>query len=136
VTEFIIPIQEGKETFGPFWQEGSLDGLLTRIEGIDETIHVTLIFEGSRCKAETNRDIGVQLAPRFYKIVRVFGRGRWYRNLDGHWELQKFIIRSFEDLEDISLPEIVARLRAIPDNDLKTLEDPIGEMLKIRRGED
>jgi hypothetical protein len=136
ITEFVSHLDTDSETFGPFWQEGTLDGWLTRIEGIDETIHVTLIFEGTRCKAEANREIGQYLGPRFYKLVRVFGRGKWYRNPAGKWELQKFIIRSFEDLEDVSLPEIVDKLRAIPDNDLKKLADPVGEMLKIRRGEE
>ena len=136
IAAFVSPLETDTETFGPFWQEGTLDGLLTRIEGVDETIHVTLIFEGTRCKAEVNREIGQHLGPRFYKLIRVFGRGKWYRNPEGRWELQKFIIRSFEDLEDVSLPEIVDNLRAIPDNDLKKLADPIGEMLKIRRGEE
>jgi len=136
ITKFVTPRQTEQEAFGPLWQEGTLDGLLTRIEGVDETIHVTLLSEGYRRVAETNRDIGVQLGPRFYRTIRVFGKGKWYRNVEGKWELQKFVIRGIEDLEDTSLPEIVARLRAIPDNDLKTLEDPIGEMLRIRRGEE
>jgi hypothetical protein len=136
VAAFAIPAEADVETFGPFWQEGTIDGLLTRIEGVDETIHVTLIFEGSRCKAEANRELGVHLGPRFYKLVRLFGRGKWFRNAEGRWELQRFVIHSFEDLEDVSLPEIVERLRAIPDNDLKTLADPISEILKIRRGEE
>ncbi|HEV2388346.1 MAG TPA: hypothetical protein VGS20_13950 [Candidatus Acidoferrales bacterium] len=136
VTEFLPPAVVRTETFGPFWQEGTLDGLLTRIEGVDQTIHVTLIFEGARCIAETNREIGMQLGPRFYKLIRAFGKGKWFRNTEGKWELRKFIIRGFEEVDDVSLPDIVARLRAIPDNDLAKLDDPIGEMLKIRRGEE
>jgi hypothetical protein len=135
ITQFVPRIEAG-ETFGPFWQEGSLDGILTRIEGVDETIHVTLVYEGSRYVCETNRDIGKGLGPRFLSTIRVFGKGKWYRSVEGKWELQKFIIRSVEDLEDTSLLDIVARLRAIPDNDLKTLEDPIGEILRIRRNEE
>ncbi len=47
-----------------------------------------------------------------------------------------FNIDRFEDLDTASLPELVARLRAIPDNALMSLEDPIGDILKIRRGEE
>jgi hypothetical protein len=135
IADFVSPPKDEGEAFGPVWQDGSVDGLLTRIEGIDETIHATLVFEGSRYKAECNRDIGVQLGPRFYKMLRVFGRGKWWRTAAGRWELEKITIQSFQDVEDVSLLDTVAKLRAIPDNELNKLEDPIGEMLKIRRGE-
>lgn len=135
ITEFVPSTKEEGEAFGPVWQEGSIDGLLTRIEGVDETIHATLLFEGSRYKGECNREIGVQLGPRFYKMIRVFGREKWWRTAEGRWELEKIIIHSVDDIEDVSLLDTVARLRAIPDNELNKLVDPIGEMLKIRRGE-
>jgi hypothetical protein len=95
-----------------------------------------LFFEGSRYVCETSREVGKELGSRFLAMIRVFGKGKWYRNEEGNWEMQKFIIRSVEGLEDTSLLDIVARLRNIPDNDLKTLEDPIGEMLRIRRSEE
>ncbi len=135
IAEFASPRQAGEETFGPVWQEGSVDGLLTRIEGIDETIHATLIFEGSRYRAECNREVGMQLGMYFWKMIRAFGKGKWWRNADGKWVLEKIVIQSVEGVEDVSLPDTVAKLRAIPDNDLHSLKDPLGEMLKIRRGE-
>ena len=46
-----------------------------------------------------------------------------------------FDIYSVEGLEQSTLSEAVARLRAIPDNELYSLKDPIAEMQKIRSGE-
>jgi hypothetical protein len=136
LAEFAPRAEQDEQVIGPLWQEGALDGLLTRIEGVDETIHITLISEEHRRKAQTSRIIGMQLGPLFYKPIRVFGRGKWFRTAHGKWELEKFIVQNFEAVDDESLPEIVSRLRSIPDNDLKKLEDPIGEMLKLRHGEE
>jgi hypothetical protein len=134
IAEFLQRVERDRDVIGPVWQDGTLDGLLVRIEGMDETIHVTLISDRRRYPGETNRDLGMKLGPLFYKTVRVFGRGKWWRNAHGEWELEKFIFQAIEPAEDISLPEVVARLRALP-NDLQKLEDPLGEMLKIRHGD-
>jgi hypothetical protein len=136
IAKFVSPVQpENEEVFGPVWQDGSVDGLVTRIEGEDQTIHATLIFEGSRYLIECNREVGMQLGPFFQRMVRVFGKQKMWRTARGKWEMEKIVAQSAEGIEDTSLLDTVARLRAIPDNDLNTLKDPIGEMLKIRRGE-
>jgi len=135
IAQFVPYISEEQEVIGPVWQEGTLDGLLVRIEGVDETIHVTLISDRRRYPGETNRELGMKLGPLFYHTVRIVGRGKWWRNKQGEWGLEKFVFQSVEPIEDVSLPETVARLRAIPQNDLQKLDDPIAEMLKIRHGE-
>lgn len=134
VAEF-IPHQEAPQAvMGPVWQEGVLDGVLTRIEGVDQTVHVTLISEHRR-KAEMTPDMGRKIREFFLEPIRLIGRGKWFRTADGRWELERFIAQDFEAPDTESLPEVMARLRAIPGNDLTKLADPLGEMRKLRHGE-
>lgn len=127
-----------QEIFGPFWQDGSLDGILVKIGGIDATVPVHLLDEGGAYHVcNTNRDIAKELAPHlFANPVRVHGRGRWIRNAGGKWEMQWFDILRFGPLDTLTLNEAVANLRAIPDNDLMKLNNPLEEMRRIRHGED
>lgn len=131
IAHFAHALEVG-ETFGPFWQAGEVDGLLTRIEGIDESVHLTLWSDGVRYNCVTTQEKGKGL--RYLDAIRAVGRGQWYRNEKGKWELKKFIVSDIEPLEDDTLLEVVARLRAIPGNPLESLKDPIGEMLKLRHG--
>lgn len=134
VAEFLPRREAPQPVIGPVWQEGVLDGILTRIEGIDQTVHVTLISEYRR-KAEMSPDLSRRIRAFFLEPIRLIGRGKWFRTAEGKWELEKFIAQDFESPEVSSLPEVVSRLRAIPDNDLMRLKDPLGEMRRIRHGE-
>jgi hypothetical protein len=131
-------IKETKqETFGPFWQDGALDGFVVRLGGIDETLPVHLLYEGRSYICNASREIVRQLGPRIWgNPVRVHGRGKWYRSEQGIWEMLFFDIHSWEDLQPTTLSDAVAHLRAIPNNELLSLRDPLTEMRKIRSGED
>jgi hypothetical protein len=129
------PVQENK-TLGPFMQDGFLDGLLINLGGKDETVPVHLLSEGADFRCNTSVDMARKLAPHLLqKPIRVYGRGRWYRKPNGKWHLDLFDISGFDEIDDSSIPEVVARLRAIPGNPLTSLKDPLEEMRKIRHGE-
>ena len=134
IIEFVSNREQQQPVVGPIWQEGVLDGLLTRIEGIDQTIHVTLLSEHRR-RAEMNPDLGRKIRGYFLEPIRLIGRGKWFRTAEGKWELEKFIADDFEVPDGASLPEVVGRLRAIPENDLTKLNDPLAEMRRIRHRE-
>jgi hypothetical protein len=126
-----------QEIFGPFWQFGALEGMLIMIGGRDETVPVHLLDDGRFHKCNATREIAKELAPHLFRSpIRVYGRGRWFRNSQGKWELSWFDIDRFEPLDDSSLPDVVSRLRAIPDNDLLSLKNPLEEIRKLRHGED
>lgn len=137
ILEFAFHSNNKKETFGPFWEDGSVDGILVKIGGFDETVPVHLVNEGRHYTCNTTREVARDLAHRLYgNPVRVHGKGKWYRNEHGKWELRWFNIKSFDDLEGTSLSDVVSRLRAIPNNELATLTDPLNEMQKIRKGQE
>jgi hypothetical protein len=136
VVGFPLVKEKEEETFGPYWQDGSLEGYVVRLGGIDETLPVHLVYEGRIYICNASRDIVRQLGPRIWgNPVRVHGRGKWYRNEQGIWEMLFFDIHSFEDLEASTLSEAIEHLRAIPDNDLLSMRDPFGEVQKLRSGE-
>jgi hypothetical protein len=122
------------QAFGPFTEDGTLDGEIVRIGGTDDTIHVTLrdgrkIY--SACVATI--DVAKQLAPYLLgPYVRLHGTGRWLRLGDGTWELKHFRIRSFDVLQGSSLQEIVARLQAVPGSHWPDVDDPVGQIARDR----
>lgn len=136
ILDFPLTVEEEAQAYGPFWQDGTLEGRLMKIGGMDETIPVHLLYEGTHyvCNAsiEMARKLGHHLLQ---KPIRVHGKGQWYRNVSGRWELHWFNISDFEELDDSSLPDVVSHLRAIPGNELTSLPDPLEEMRKIRHGE-
>lgn len=136
VIHFPKKVSAGAETFGPFWQEGTLDGILVKIGGLDETVPVHLIYEGSHHICNTTRNVAKTLGSHLYgHPIRVHGKGKWYRNAEGKWELRWFDIYHFEELNDDTLLDVVARLRAIP-NDLTKSKNPLSEIRRIRHGTD
>lgn len=128
--------ERGAETFGPFRQDGFLDGMVVRLGGIDETLPVHLVYEGRTYICNASKEIVRQLGPYIWgEPIRAHGEGKWYRNAQGRWELQFFDIQRFEPLQATNLTDAVAALRAIPENNLLSLNDPLAEMRKIRHGE-
>ncbi len=123
--------------YGSFRQQGSLDGYLVRIGGTDQMKRATL-KEGDVVRhCQMTEEMAYDLAQHIWKRpLRVFGEGRWRRTPDGEWELEQFTVTDFEVLDDASLPDVVARLRAIEGSDWKKLDDPHGELRRIRHGPD
>jgi hypothetical protein len=124
--------EEAEEAFPAVVQHGNIDGVVVRIGGRDETVHITLESEGQQIAGcYTNRLVAKELAHRLFEPVRLFGRGRWNRDNDGIWTLLDFKIESFEPLADVPLSEALAELRAI-----KTDWGPgeLSELQIIRRG--
>ena len=101
--------------YGPFREEGSLDGVIIRIGGRDSTIPVWVQdADGTEYVCQTNLDLSKKLAPLYRAAtVRVFGGGKWVREDDGKWSLQQFDISHFEIIDDAPLIEVVLKLRAI-----------------------
>jgi hypothetical protein len=121
------------QSYGPFTQDGSLDGLLISIGGKDETISLRLQngdMVYSRC--ETNRALARELAKHLFEPVRIFGNGRWLREADGTWTLLIFRVHRFEVLGTASLRELTTALRSIKGSEWKTMPDPLAELADMR----
>jgi hypothetical protein len=124
-------------SYGPFNQEGHLDGVLIAVGGKDETISIRLQNgEITYSHCDTTRTIARDLGKHMFEPVRIHGTGRWMREADGAWTLSRFRIHRFEVLGNDSLLETVAALRAVPGSGWKDIEDPLAELDDLRRDKD
>src|ERR1019366_8349542 len=91
-TEAVIIAFPGRErpeplVFGPFKQDGTLDGQVIRVGGRDETVPIHLrdgavIHTGLHATPELAQAIPKQfLGP----VLRLHGTGTWFRSGDGTW---------------------------------------------------
>lgn len=133
IIEFPGKDRTESDKFDSISQPGSLDGMLIRIGGRDETVPIYL-EEGDeihRCNA--NRAMAKRLARFLYDVVRVRGVGKWNRDDFGNWVMEEFRINDFEKLDALPLREAVVNLRNIK-SDIQNMDDPIAELNKLRHG--
>lgn len=121
-------------TYGPFREQGTLDGMVIGIRGKDDTVHV-LLQDGqvtySGC--QTSRDVARRLGQVIYgPLIRAKGSGKWLRHEDGTWQLVRFDILDFDVLDDEPLSDVIERLRAVGGNEWAKSENPVRELLDLR----
>lgn len=120
-------------SYGPFTEEGTLDGVLISIGGADQTVHLRLQNgDVTYTGLETSRDIARRLGMHLYEPIRARGSGRWFREESGSWTLRRFKVVDFEVLEKTDLRTAVGKLRAIAGGDWKSMDDPIAALKAIR----
>jgi hypothetical protein len=122
--------------YGPFREDGSLDGVVIRLGGKDLSIPVLLRdAEGADYLCQTTVELSKQLAP-YYRgaTVRVYGSGKWVREEDGSWTLQQFDISRFEVIDDSPLVDVVTKLRAVEGSEWGK-DASLGDVLGLRREE-
>ena len=120
-------------TFGPFTQEGSLDGILISVSGADQTVHLQLQNGDIKYTGiSTNRETARCLAKHMYEPVRIFGAGRWLRDEAGKWVLKKFKVESYKDLATDDLKSAIEQMREIEGSKWKDMDDPISALKELR----
>jgi hypothetical protein len=121
--------------FGPFNQEGSLDGVVVRLGGINDPVPVHLESDSGNYQCQASRALARELAKHIFETpLRVYGVGRWFRNVDGEWLLENFTIRDFHPLNGEPLSAVIAKLRTVPGNEWAASDDPLRELNRIRGG--
>jgi len=88
-------------------EAGSLQGELVRIGGRDEIAQAMLRDRGRTYTCIVSRDLARALGK-----LRLHGRGRWKRSLDGAWEPVEFRATEFDVLDSASLAEAAKKLQA------------------------
>ena len=123
-------------TYGPFTQEGHLDGVLISVGGKDETISIRLqngAVTYSGC--ETTRPIAREMGKHLFEPVRIHGTGRWLRDAQGDWLLLGFRVARFDVLEGGSLREAGRRCGGAWQR-LEEIDDPLAELADLRGDRD
>ncbi len=119
--------------YGPFREEGSLDGVVIRLGGRDDTIPVHLEdSEGAIYQCQASVELSKQLAQHYRgSTVRVYGGGRWVREESGSWTLLDFNISRFEVIDDSLLTDVVTKLRAVKGGEWRG-DTALGDALGLR----
>lgn len=100
--------------YGPFRERGSLDGVVIRVGGQTDLVPVLLLDGDITYPCQTAIGISIRLAQHYRGArIRVHGSGKWVRDEDKTWVLQRFDIEDFEVLDDAPLSEVIGRLQAI-----------------------
>ena len=119
--------------YGPIKQDGTLDGLLVSVGGVDKTVHIRLQYGDERhSNIETDRETGRRLAKHLFEPVRVRGTGSWIREEDGAWTLRRFKVESFEVLGSEDLRDTVRALRETEGSDWGLQQDPLALLRSLR----
>lgn len=121
--------------YGGFNQEGTIDGIPIRVGGRNEIVPITIQDEDQEFSCEAHRGIAKSIADHLFTTpLRLLGRGRWHRDKNGEWILDNFRISGFVILKDTPLSEVVTELRAVEGKGWTNLKDPLGELRKLRHG--
>jgi hypothetical protein len=123
--------------YGPFNQDGHLDGVLISVGGKDESISIRLQNGNTTyASCDTTREIARELGKHLFEPVRIHGVGRWMRERDGKWTLVRFRVHRFESLGTESLADTVAALRAVRGSGWQAFDDPLAELADLRGDQD
>ena len=123
-------------TFGPFKQEGSLDGILISVTGADSTVHLQLQNGDLKyTNIDTDRATAKKIAQHLYDPLRLHGIGTWERNEDGNWNLKRFRLSGFDVLGTQDIRSAFHDLRKLSGSSWRELDDPILNAQKIRESE-
>jgi hypothetical protein len=121
------------EEIGPVQQPTTIEGQLIRIGGKDKTVPFLLVDGNRMWNGNTTRQLARELGQHLFgSSLRVSGAGTWTRRSSGEWELTRFNAAAFEVLDDASLPEALAKLRALGGSRWSDEKDPMKTWLELR----
>ena len=124
-------------TYKRIRQAGSLNGVLVRIGGKDDTARATLVDGEISYHCELPWPVAREMARYLAaQMLRVHGKGHWDRTENGTWNLNSFRVQSFDVLEDVPLTDLAEKLRRIPGNEWFDLEDPHQALADLRNGDE
>lgn len=119
--------------YGPFNEEGYIDGILVGVGGKDKSAHALIETGDKVVSCEVTREQAKELAVHIYgNYLRFSGMARWYRNEFEEWELKSFKLSDFFVLDDAPLSSVVANLRTIEGSGWKNISNPVLEILNMR----
>jgi hypothetical protein len=127
------------ETYANIRERASVTGVLKRVGGFDKAIPIHLLRQDEEIVyCEASEGLAQQLALLYSKPVRLHGIATYSRGSEGKWKMENFKIQSFDEtpLIDESFMDTMAKLREIEGNEWAEVADPLGELRKIRHGEE
>ncbi|APT35021.1 hypothetical protein MCBMB27_05730 (plasmid) [Methylobacterium phyllosphaerae] len=125
------------EPFPPVTQAGAIDGVVIRLGGTGANVPVHVqagdtVYSKCLASREIARELGHHL---FGGPLRLTGQGKWTRDADGVWNLDRFLIGGFEPLDSKPLSRVVSELRSLRSG-WEDVADPWDEIMKLRNDDE
>ena len=122
--------------YGPFREDGVLEGVLIKIGGKGASVPIWLRDSETVYKnCSARRSLARKLAKHYDAgLLRVSGSGSWMRLATGAWLMRSFEIKDFEVLDDTPLADVIKRLQGV--DGAEWGDDPIADLARLRTGED
>jgi len=122
--------------YGAIREDGFIEGEIVRIGGRDQSVHITLQDgDTTYTTIETNRDMARRLGPLIFgPTVRLWGNATWRRGPTDGWQLERFVVASFEEVS-ASLYDVIDSLQAIGGSKWGDETDPTKSLLNLRHGQ-
>ncbi len=113
---------------------GELVGTVIRVGGRDPSVPLLLQdTDGTTYHCTTTRTIARELAHHLFgDMVRVQGTGKWRRTVDRIWVLDDFKLKSWEAIDQTTLTDEVAALRAVEGSKWNQFVNRQAELKKLR----
>ena len=120
--------------YGLVRQRGSIEGMLVNVGGRDKTSHLQLEDrDRTYTGINVSRELAKEIAKHLYgSVIRLHGTGRWRRDEDGVWQLNRFNVDSYDVLDDTPLHDALASIRSVSGSGWAEEEDPIGYLSNLR----
>lgn len=120
--------------YGPFREDGVIEGVVIKIGGKGETVPIWLQDNERMHRCGARRPLARRLA-KYYDggLLRVSGTGNWMRLDTGAWQMRSFEVKDFEVLDDAPLADVIKRLHGVEGADWDA--DPLAELEQFRGGE-
>jgi hypothetical protein len=114
-------------------QAGSLDGRLISIGGKSELVPLQLETpEKVITHIYSKRALAKEISKLLFDPIRLLGQGRWNRDEDGEWNLDRFTVHGFEPLDADNLLSVVSSLKAVKAD---WPDDPLAALDALRHGD-
>jgi hypothetical protein len=119
--------------FGPFKQDGTLEGIVIRVGGKDDTIPIHLKDGDVVHCLDATPELAKRIAHHYLSdTLRVNGTGTWFREANGTWLLKRFKISEFEVLSETPLMNVVESLRKVQGSTWNEVPNAIRSLLEDR----
>lgn len=115
-------------------QSSSVDGIVIKIGGKDETIPVFVRDqEGKIVRCQIKGSTASKELSKHYlgSLLRLHGSGKWVRSMMG-WSLELLTIQTWEPIDNSSAAEVLLDIANTSENGWSEIENPILEWRKIR----
>lgn len=121
--------------YGPFREEGVLEGVVIKVGGKGASVPIWLQDRDTVFKHCTaRRPLARRLAKHYDGgLLRVSGTGSWMRLSTGAWLMRSFEIKDFELLDDAPLTEVIKSLHNVEGAEWG--DDPLSDLRKLRANE-